>query len=70
MSVPPKVRLNFVKPVHVGEELTAESKEIHHGKSTGLYQVEIRNQHQHLVALFKGTCFRSDKKLVADDLQV
>jgi acyl-CoA thioesterase len=56
--------INFLKPAHVGDVLTAEAKEIHNGKSTGLYQIFITNQNDHLIALFKGTCFRTNKKLV------
>jgi acyl-CoA thioesterase len=44
--------------------LIAEALEIHNGKSTGLYQISIKNQNDHLIALFKGTCFRTDKKLI------
>ena len=56
--------INFIKPVHPGDELIAETKEIHNGKGTGLYHVTITNQHNHIVALFKGTCFRTSKKLI------
>jgi len=31
--------INFIKPAHVGDVLTTETKEIHNGKSTGLYQI-------------------------------
>ena len=64
LSVALDTAINFLKPVHVGDILTAEAKEIHNGKSTGLYQVSISNQRDHVVALFKGTCFRTDKKLI------
>jgi len=56
--------INFLKPVHPGDILTAEAKELHNGKSTGLYHVTISNQKDHVVAVFKGTCFRTSKKLV------
>ena len=56
--------INFMKPVLVDDVLTAEAREIHNGKSTGLYQILINNQNAHEVALFKGTCFRTGKKLV------
>ena len=56
--------INFIKPVHPGDELIAESKEIHNGKGTGLYHITITNQFNHQVAIFKGTCFRTNKKLV------
>jgi len=64
LSVALDTSINFLKPVHVGDILTAEAKELHNGKSTGLYQVNISNQQQHLVAVFKGTCFRTNRKLI------
>ena len=56
--------INFIKPVHVGDTLTAEAKELHNGRSTGLYHITISNQNDHAVALFKGTCFRTNKTLI------
>jgi len=50
--------------VHVDDVLMAEATEIHNGKTTGLYQIRVMNQHDHLVALFKGTCFRTGKTLL------
>jgi len=64
LSVALDTSINFIKPVHIGDTLTAVATELHNGKSTGLYQVEIRNQKDHVVALFKGLCYRTDKKLV------
>ena len=64
LSVALDTSINFTKPVHVGDMLTAEAKELHNGRSTGLYHISIKNQHDHVVALFKGTCFRTNKTLV------
>ncbi|HEX7847001.1 MAG TPA: hydroxyphenylacetyl-CoA thioesterase PaaI [Chitinophagaceae bacterium] len=64
LSVALDTSINFIKPVHVGDLLTAEAKELHNGKSTGLYHITITNQNDHPVALFKGTCFRTNKSLV------
>jgi acyl-CoA thioesterase len=64
LSVALDTSINFLKPVHVDDELIAEAKEIHNGKSTGLYQITIINQNHHTVALFKGTCFRTNRKLL------
>jgi acyl-CoA thioesterase len=64
LSVALDTSINFTKPVHVGDVLVAETKELHNGKSTGLYHISITNQHDHLVALFKGTCFRTNKSLI------
>lgn len=64
LSVALDTSINFTKPVHVGDTLIAEASEIHNGKSTGLYHISIRNQHDHVVAIFKGTCFRTNKPLI------
>jgi acyl-CoA thioesterase len=64
LSVALDTSINFIKAVHVGDELIAVAKEIHNGKSTGLYQVSITNQNNDVVAIFKGTCFRTNKFLI------
>jgi acyl-CoA thioesterase len=64
LSVALDTSINFMKPVHVGDILTAEAKELHNGKSTGLYHITITNQRDHVVAMFKGTCFRTGKTLI------
>jgi acyl-CoA thioesterase len=64
LSVALDTSINFIKPVHVGDLLEAEAKEIHNGRSTGLYHITISNQHNHEVAIFKGTCFRTHKTLI------
>ena len=64
LSVALDTSINFTKPVHVGDILTAEAKELHNGKSTGLYHIVITNQAGRIVAFFKGTCFRTGKNLI------
>lgn len=65
LSVALDTSINFLKPVAVNDVLVAIAREMHNGKSTGLYQIEITNQKNELVALFKGCCFRTGKQLVA-----
>ena len=64
LSVALDTSINFIKPVHVGDILTAEAKELHNGKSTGLYHITITNQKEHVVAVFKGTCYRTGKSMI------
>lgn len=64
LSVALDTSINFTKAVQIGDVLTAEAKESHNGRSTGLYFITITNQHQETVAHFKGTCFRTGKELV------
>ena len=66
LSVALDTAITFTKPVHVGDVLTAEAKEIHNGKSTGLYHITVTNQNDHIVAFFKGTCFRTTKPLLKE----
>jgi acyl-CoA thioesterase len=64
LSVALDTSINFIKPVHIGDILTAEAIEMHNGKSTGLYHITISNQNDHVVAHFKGLCFRTNKSLI------
>ncbi len=65
LSVALDTSINFTKAVQIGDTLTAAAKEIHNGRSTGLYHITITNQHNEPVAHFKGTCFRTGKGLVS-----
>lgn len=56
--------ITFTKTTQPGDTLVAEAKELHNGKSTGLYLITVTNQNNQQVALFKGTCFRTGKPLV------
>src|SRR6478735_3710936 len=64
LSVALDVTITFTKAVNVGDVLTAEAKEFHNGRSTGVYQIIVSNQNNEQIALFKGTCFRTGKVLV------
>lgn len=64
LSLALETSISFLKPVFVDDALIAEAKEIRNGKNTGVYLVEITNQHKNLVALFKGTCYRTGKPLL------
>jgi acyl-CoA thioesterase len=54
--------ISHVKKVFQGDVLIARASEVHRGKTTGIYNVEIVNQNNLLVALFKGTVFITDKE--------
>lgn len=64
LSVALDTSINFTKAIQVGDEITAEAKETHNGRSTGLYFITITNQKNEQVAVFKGTCFRTGKTLL------
>jgi len=58
------VTITFMKAVNIDDVLTAEAKEVHNGRSTGVYLITVSNQNNERVALFKGTCFRTGKTLI------
>jgi acyl-CoA thioesterase len=64
LSVALDTSINFLRAVQVGDELTAETTELHNGRSTGLYHIYVRNARNETMAVFKGTCFRTNKKLI------
>ena len=64
LSIALDTSINFIKAVAPGDILIAEAKELHNGRSTGLYHITISNQDNKEVAFFKGTCFRTGKKLI------
>ena len=64
LSVALDTSINFIKAVQIGDVLMAEAVEVHNGRSTGLYNITITNQHNDLVAQFKGLCFRTGKTLL------
>ena len=64
LSMALDTNITFTKATKPGDVLTAEAKELHNGRSTGLYLINVINQNGEQVALFKGTCFRTGKTLL------
>ena len=64
LSMALDTNITFTKATKPGDILTAEAKELHNGRSTGLYLITVTNQYNEQVALFKGSCFRTGKTLV------
>lgn len=54
--------ISHTKKVTEGDVLTAKSKEISLTKRVGVYQIDITNQNNEIVALFKGTVYRTGKE--------
>lgn len=56
------VHISYTRPAKEGDVLHVEAKMIHQGKTTGIYEVKITNAAQKLVALFKGTSYRTGEE--------
>ena len=50
--------IDFLRPGFAGDTLTAIARVKHQGKLTGVYDIEIQNQQQKTVALFRGKSHR------------
>ena len=55
--------INFSKAVKLGDTLTAESVLISDTRKTGVYDISIKNQDDILVASFRGTVYKIDRKV-------
>ena len=60
-SVSIETSISHLKPVNVGDVLTAKTTEISLTKRVGVYQIEVFNQNNHLVSTLKGTMYRTGK---------
>jgi acyl-CoA thioesterase len=57
------VSITFTRPVKAGEFLTVEAKELYLGNKTSVYDIRTTNEKGELVALFKGTAYRTSKEI-------
>ena len=62
MAVSVETSISHTESVKEGDVLTAEAKEKSLSNKIGVYHIEIRNQDSELVALFKGTVYRTGKE--------
>jgi len=56
--------IEFLRPVYLDNELRAVALEEHRGRRSGLYAVEVVNQHGEFVALFRGRSVSRDESLL------
>jgi len=61
--------IDYLKPVHAGDALRANAREIHRGRRAGLYEVSVHNQNGDLVAMFQGRSSALDRSLLNDSDQ-
>lgn len=53
------VQIHFTRPARAGQLLTVEAREEHSGSRVGVYDVRTTNEEGELVALFRGTAYRT-----------
>ena len=52
------VDINFIAPAHKGQTLTAHGHARHQGGRSGVYDIEVKNGDDELVAVFRGRSSR------------
>ncbi len=57
------VTITFTRPARSGDLLNVEAKEVYLGNKVSVYDIRITDQSGELVALFKGTAYRTSKAL-------
>ncbi len=58
--------IEFLRPAHSGDELRAVALEEHRGRRTGLYTIEVFNQDEQRVAVFRGRSVSKGEALLSD----
>jgi acyl-CoA thioesterase len=53
--------ISFIKKTAEGDPLTAEAVCVHAGNKTGVVRVDVTNQNEELIAIMKGTVYRTSK---------
>jgi acyl-CoA thioesterase len=61
--------IDYLAPAHLGDVLHASGVERSRTGRTGVYDIEVRNQHGRTVALFRGKSYRIDGHVV-DETQI
>jgi len=59
------VSITFTRPALSGERISVEAIEIHLSNKIGIYDIRAKNEKAQLVALFKGTAYRTGKEIIS-----
>jgi len=61
--------ISYVAPVALGDVLTAVAAEEGVGGPLAFYRVTVRNQHDAVVALFRGTVYRTQREMHSENVK-
>ena len=59
--------IEFVRPAKLGDTLTAKAREAHRGGRTGTYDVDVSDQDDNLIAIFRGRSYATREPLFERD---
>ncbi len=61
LSLALDVHISFIRAAKAGDRMIVEAEEIHTGNKTSFYNVTTKNDAGEIVAMFKGTAYRTGK---------
>lgn len=61
-SVSVETSISHTLALKEGDVIIATARELHVSNKIGVYQIDITNQDEKIVALFKGTCYRTSEQ--------
>jgi acyl-CoA thioesterase len=64
LTVAAGIVVDFIAPVHEGDRLTADAREVALKGRTGIYDITVSNQHMQTVAVMRGRSFTQKGKSV------
>ena len=64
------IQVDILIPSRLGDVLRAEAHEVSQGGRTGVYDVNVHNQRQELVAVFRGKSYRLKGRAVVPGLAI
>ena len=64
LSLAAAASIDYLQPVHAGDRLVARAVEVFRGGRSGVYNIEVHNQDQVLVALFRGRAHATHRVLL------
>ena len=64
-TVAASAHIEFLRPAMVADGLIATAAEDYRGRRSGYYTIEVRNQREELIALFRGRSASNGKPVIA-----
>ncbi len=61
MAVSVETSISHLEQLHEGDVITANAEEMSLSNKIGVYHISVKNQNDKVVALFKGTVYRTGK---------
>ncbi len=66
VTVAAGANIDYLRPVSLGDRLEARAQEVYRGRRSGVTVVEVRNQDDRLVAVFRGRSSTLDRDLLTE----